>query len=96
MPDQVRHDGNTSDDAGHKRVSGLLQRQDRGQNDFDKEICRHPDKNHQKQGYIKPGEPVFAGIFGIVKNLFATGSAPVGTLLTDKPIAAFTGDFFRR
>lgn len=91
MPDQS---GMTGQGRGYQQMSGLLHGQNRGKDHLDKKICREADEDHQRHDDIKPVVTVFAGIPGIIKNLFAAGTAPVGTLLTDKFVAAITNEFF--
>jgi len=66
----IRHD-REGQGRGYQQVSGLLHRQDRGKDHLDKKICREADEDHQRQDDIKPVVTVFAGIPGIIKNLFA-------------------------
>jgi len=76
--------------------SGLLQCHNRRDDHLDEEIRQQTDDDHQYGSQVNIVKPVFSGIPGIVKNLLAAGAAPVGTLLADKSVAAFTGYFFRR
>lgn len=78
----------------NQQLSGILQMHDRGDNHLDKEKPHQPDNDHHQNDNINPVELACPVILCIIKNLFAAGAAPVGTLLTDKRVAANTGQLF--
>lgn len=73
--------------------SPLMQLQHRGENHFNEKVGGKADDDDDQRIDVDTGPSAFPFVFGIIKHLFPTDAAPVGTLGAGERVTARTGQF---